>query len=304
MSKIEFLDVTEGCMFWRFDGPLKAESESTSRPVLLFIHACVADHTLWDDQVTYCTAKGWGCLRYDLFGFGQSSPNESYPQKVPIPAVKHHEHTARVVKAFQASSNETGRQKSSKVIIIGLSCGSAISVDFVLSYPELVSGLVVCAGGLGGLDPGGTPSEDASFKILDDFKAQKDIENIAKTNVKIWGDGPAAEEGRADARTRERLYKWCKDIAAREIAGKGGGAFPSEGLSDPPASERLSQIKAKTIVALGRHDESSTNATMRYVAEHVHKAEVTEFEAAHMINLECPKEFNEWLGAFLDRFMQ
>ncbi|KAL2038470.1 hypothetical protein N7G274_008809 [Stereocaulon virgatum] len=113
-------------------------------------------------------------------------------------------------------------------MIVGLSCGGVISIDFVLSYPQLVSGLVVCAGGLGYLDHGNTPSEDASLKILDDFKAQV-IESIAKSNVKILGDGPVAEEDRADARTGKRLYKWCKDIGARLIAGRGGGAFPSGG---------------------------------------------------------------------------
>ncbi|KAL2048853.1 hypothetical protein ABVK25_010911 [Lepraria finkii] len=304
MSKPDFLDVAEGRIFWRFDAPVKVESESTSRPTLLFIHACVADHTLWDDQVAYCTAKGWGCLRYDLFGLGQSVPSESYLQEVPMPVVKHHEHTARVVEAFHTFSIETGQQRNTKVAVIGLSCGGAIAVGFVLSHPELVSGLVVCAGGLGGFDIGGTPNEDAMFKQLEEFMGKKDSENAAKMNVRIWGDGPAAKEGRADTSTRQKLYNWCKDIATREIAGKGGDSIPSEDLSDPPAAERLSQIKVKTMVALGRHDESSTIATMRYVAQHVQGAELKEFETAHMINLECPMEFNDWLGAFLGRLLQ
>ena len=306
MPQSSFLDIAEGRIFWRFDAPVddKVGSEKLARPTLLFIHACVADHTLWDDQVAYCTANGWGCLRYDLFGYGQSIPGEHYLRQSPKSPVKHHEHTARVVKAFCKSRNTTGPQKGPKIVAVGLSCGGAIAIDFVLSDPQLVSGLVICAGGLGGFSVANDPNEDAMFKQVEESISRKDIESAAKMNVRVWGDGPKAEEGRADANTREKLYNWCKDIAAREMSREGGDAIPSEDLSDPPAAERLSQITVPTVIAVGRYDETCTTASMRQVAQEVPKADIKEFEAAHMINLECPKVFNDWLGVFLGRLLQ
>ena len=276
---------------------------SILKPTLLFIHACVADHTLWDEQVAYFTNRGWCCLRYDLLGFGESIPSESYLSKEPLPPVKHHDHTARIAEAFLASEGERRRSSNGKFVVIGLSCGACIAIDFAICFPELVSGLVLCAGGVGGFDIANTAEEDALFKAVDEYMTEKDIENAARTNVRIWGDGPQEDEGRLNGNVREKFYNWCKTIATKEIARNGGSAIPQEDLKNPPAAQRLSQIKVGTIVAKGKYDESSTVSAMDYVAQNIERAELKEFEAGHMINLECPTEFNNWLGIFLDKFL-
>nr|AUW30996.1 putative alpha/beta hydrolase [Cladonia uncialis subsp. uncialis] len=303
----DFHEVTEGRIFWRSDSPIirkhSVKDESILKPTLLFIHACVADHTLWDDQVAYFTNKGWCCLRYDLLGYGESIPSESYLSKESRSPVKHHDHTARIAEAFLASDGERRQSSNGKFVVIGLSCGACIAIDFAISSPELVSGLVLCAGGVGGLDIANTADEDALFRTVDQYMAEKDIENAARTNVRIWGDGPQEDEGRLDANVRGKLYNWCKTIATREIARNGGSAIPQEDLNNPPAAQRLSQIKVGTIVAKGKYDESSTVSAMDYVAQNIERAELKEFEAGHMINLECPTEFNNWLGIFLDKFL-
>ena len=43
---------------------------------------------------------------------------------------------------------------------------------------------------------------------------------------------------------------------------------------------------------------------MDYGAQNIERAELKEFKAGHMINLECPTEFNNWLGIFLDKFLR
>ena len=55
-----------------------------------------------------------------------------------------------------------------------------------------------------------------------------------------------------------------------------------------------------TAVATGKYDESSTTKSMEYIVQHVSGATLKEFDAAHMINLECPELFNAWLGAYLN----
>lgn len=303
----DFHGVAEGRILWRSDSPIvrkhSVKDESILKPTLLFIHACVADHTLWDEQVAYFTDKGWCCLRYDLLGYGESIPSESYLSKESRSPVKHHDHTASIAKAFLASDRERRQSSNGKFVVIGLSCGACIAIDFAISSPELVSGLVLCAGGVGGLDIANTADEDALFNTVDQYMAEEDIENVARTNVRIWGDGPQEDEGRLNADVRERLYNWCKTIATKEITKNGGSAIPQEDLKNPPAARRLSQIKVRTIVAKGKYDESSTVSAMDYVAQNIERAELKEFEAGHMINLECPAEFNNWLGIFLDKFL-
>ncbi|MCJ1421195.1 hypothetical protein MMC32_007557 [Xylographa parallela] len=177
--------------------------------------------------------------------------------------------------------------------------GAATSIDFAIAFPDLVCGLVVIAGGLSGFDHPNTPEEEGIFAREAILTESKDVEGLANLCVRLWGDGPLQPEGRLCKEARQQLYAWCKDIAARELNGTGGSAFEDQDL-DPPAVGRLSEIKTPVAVALGTLDESSTIAAMRYVGEHVRVSTLKEYKAAHMVNLECPDEFNVWLEDWLN----
>ena len=71
----------------------------------------------------------------------------------------------------------------------------------------------------------------------------------------------------------------------------------------PAAAGRLSDISVPSMVAYGRYDETSTNEAMKYAAQRIPGAKLKEFVIAHMINLESPSEFNNWLEAYLDQFL-
>ncbi len=182
----DVLGIPAGKLFWRFDGPVNPEhgqphALGSTRPTLLFIHAAVSDHTLWDDQVAFCTSKGWGCLRYDLFGFGQSSLDQTLHTRDRISPVKLHEHTAKVVAAYLDSVSGSGRKDATRFVVIGLSRGGGIAVDFILSHPDKVTGLVICAGALGGLDVPNTSAEESAFNDLETLMNRHEIENATRT---------------------------------------------------------------------------------------------------------------------------
>ena len=175
-------------------------------------------------------------------------------------------------------------------------------MDFTLQYPRLVAGLVVCAGGLGGFEDVNTPEEVAMFERYDDFIANGDAHNAAMMDVRIWGQGTQGDDGRLSKTVSDKLFDWSKDIAQRQIAGNGGSAIPAQALT-PNAAGRLSDLNVPTLVAYGKYDDTSTNETMNYVAQRIPGAKKKEFSTAHMINLECPTEFNAWLAAYMDQFL-
>lgn len=78
-----YVEVNEGQIYWKYS--IAADETTESRPVLLFIHAGIADHTMWDAQVEFLLERGWNCLQFDAFGFGESRPSDMYLAADPRP---------------------------------------------------------------------------------------------------------------------------------------------------------------------------------------------------------------------------
>jgi len=312
MEDVETLSIPEGHIFLTSSTPrpvnvTNAAQSLRQRPTLLFIHAGVADHTMWDDQVNYFNDRGWRCLRYDMFGYGNSVPCDRYMKTEPRAKVTHVEHTFLVIKAYldRTRGGLYGYGVNEKFVVIGLSRGAGIALDFSLAYPHFVAGLVLCAGGVSGLEFPNTEDEDTLFRIYDSCVAAKNKESAAKMNVRIWGDGTQAHEGRLNNDTRRKLLTWCRDVADREIDNVGGCTIPcEESCGQGSAAQLLHSIKVPTLVATGRYDESSTTAAMRHVAGTLgDTALLKDFETAHMINLEEALQFNMWVEQYLKQFI-
>ena len=116
-------------------------------------------------------------MRYDLFGFGLSSLAPSFSSKKPAPPIRHHDHAAKVAEAYLKTTAGSGHKDAAKFIVIGLSRGGGIAIDFALARPDIVAGLVLCAGALHTLDVPNTPLEDSFFSQLNAYMNRNDIEN-------------------------------------------------------------------------------------------------------------------------------
>lgn len=284
-----YLHVNPGSVYYKYD--VADYENAESRPVLLFMHAGVADHTLWDEQVTYLVDKGWNCLRFDLFGFGRSLASEEYLRSDPRPPfdpIEHIDLLRREVLPLEST-----------VVTIGLSIGGSLALGYAVQRSDSVSGMAILAGGVLGFEYPNTPQEDALFEKADALIADGDVQGAANLQVRIWGDGPLQEPGRMAEPLAERMLKWNIEISARECARRGGCNFDTV-RRNPPAGSQLHTIDIPTAVAYGTYDETYTTAAMKYVASKVKGATVKEFETAHMINLELPDEFNKWLGDWLE----
>ena len=302
-----FIDIPEGRLFWRYD--TQSMTSIPGKPLLLFLHAAVADHTLWDAQVTYFAERGWDCLRYDRLGYGQSTLSDEYLGSVDRSPIEHYTHPDKLISELQLSER--------KYILIGLSMGAFTALDYALDSPARVVGVVLCSGAVSGLEePPPTDLGKELFQSYDAFVEEASQENDAETSlskaadtqVRIWGDGLQGPTGRLRASgVRARLTDWCKDIAAREAKKVGGFAIPSRDL-DPSAVERMKPMTPglEVRVGFGTFDDEGSIKAMKYVHEKIngrHKvdhAEMMEFDAAHMCNLEAPMKFNRWVHAFLD----
>jgi pimeloyl-ACP methyl ester carboxylesterase len=244
----------------------------SGEPVVL-IHAGIANRSQWDAQVD-ALKDAYRVIRYDTRGFGETETDAvEFSNRADIAALLDHlgERSAHVV---------------------GMSRSGSISLDFAIEFPDRVRSLVVAAGGVGGFEsPNGTPEE--TFAESERMWEAKDWERLADWEADFWVDGPGQPSGRADPAVRAKVHDW---ILTNYRAEKEEG---QPIVLDPPANQRLGELRAPLLVMYGTFDEPGTSDAMRHLATTVPGARLEEFESAHMLNLEQPERFNRVLREFL-----
>jgi len=240
---------------------------------LVLIHGFTANTRLWDDQFEVF-AKRFKVVRYDVRGFGKSA--------LPIVG-KEYSHT----EDLKALLNQLGIDYA---YVIGSSMGGRIALDFALEYPEVTKALILVDSSLGGF-------EDWS-KINSDLKEeracakQKGVEaakNLLKKKPYFL-----------------KLALMKPDVAVRTkqmISDYSGWHFvntdPCRSL-DPPAIERLQEIRIPTLIIVGENDSPDFHKIADILNKKIQNSKrITMKGAGHVPNMEAPREFNEAVSSFL-----
>lgn len=260
----DFVEVNEARLAYEVAGH--------GRPVVL-IHAGIADSRMWDDQFDVF-ADRMEVIRYDLRGFGHSlMPPGPYAHRYDLFGLL----TALGV---------------SKASIVGVSKGAMIAVDFALDHPDMVDSLVLVSPALGGTTPSAfSQQQDAE---IDAVYEAGDLAGAVELELRRWVDGPRRTPDKVDPGVRERVRDM--DAYNFDLTGEEGIEQPLE----PPAVERLHEIRVPTLVVVGDGDVEDTlrNAELLVTGiEGARKAVI--HDAAHMLSMERKHEFNRLVLDFL-----
>ena len=99
---------------------------------------------------------------------------------------------------------------------------------------------------------------------------------------------------RVDPQLRRQVHGWILDSY------RAGNAEGKPQPLDPPAVQRLDEVRVPTLVLTGDVDEPGGLAAGRHLAASVAGARLVELEGvAHMIQLEEPERFKEIVLEFL-----
>ncbi len=257
-----FLETNGARIYYEADGAGEA---------VAFIHAGVANLRMWDGQVAALRDAN-RVIRYDTRGYGRTETDAvAFSNRADLAALLDH--------LGEASAH-----------VVGLSRGGSIALDFALEFPDRVRSLTVAAGGISGYEsPESSPAE--AFEEPERLWEGKDWEALADWEAAFWADGPGQPAGRAGP-VRDQVHEWVlENYRAEKEEGQ-----PQ--VLEPPAAERIAQLRAPLLVMLGTLDEPGTSAAMRHLASVVPGGQIEEFETAHMINLEQPERFNQVLREF------
>ncbi|WP_299443688.1 alpha/beta fold hydrolase [uncultured Phycicoccus sp.] len=243
------------------------------RPSVLLVHAGVADRRMWDPQWP-ALAAGFDVVRPDLRGFGDSAA-------APEGALDH-------VADLLALLDGLGVDRCH---VVGSSFGAGVAVELALTAADRVASLLLAPPGgslLAAMTPDLRAFVDAESAALD----VGDLDAAVEANVDAWVVG--ADRDRADADPAVAAAVRRMQRRAFEV-GEALGE-PEEVELDPPALDRLGEVRAPTLVVVGRHDLDTSRDAADRVARGIPGARRVDWpDVAHLPSMEQPARFTDLL---------
>jgi pimeloyl-ACP methyl ester carboxylesterase len=253
------------------------EGDPTDPPIVL-LHAGIADLRSWNALVPLLTDQGSRVIRLDARSFGRSTTDDvEFSDRADVVAV---------LDALGIG----------QAVLVGNSRGGRIALETAIEYPDRVVGVVALASGLGGFDGDASPVESALVDEMDALESAQPMDPvaIADVDIRLWVDGAGQPPTRVPARIRDAIRRMDEpNYRADRVDGR-----PIE--LDPPAVERLGELRCPVLAVAGALDLGETSQAARLIAERAlnARAEVVP-DVAHMIAMEAPALVADLIADFV-----
>jgi pimeloyl-ACP methyl ester carboxylesterase len=261
--------------FAETDGVRIAYDVTGSGPPLVLLHAGIVDRRMWD-EVVLLLRDAATIIRFDARGFGESSrpPDGEFARWHDLFAV------------MDAAGVERAH-------LVGVSQGAETALDATITAPERVDHLLLCGAGMRGWD--WREELNARWQAEVDAWERGDLDGCAEESMVTWFDGPKRLAIEVDPAIRRKA--WEMQRLAIDLENDDAKAT----APDPPAAERLSEVRAPTMVAVGELDQPDMIAIAERLAAGIPGARhVVLPGVAHLPPMERPAEFAQLVRQFID----
>ena len=259
------------------NGSIYVESNGSGTPIVL-IHAGYLDCRMWDNQFEMLSKNNM-VIRYDVRGYGRSSElNGMYSDAKDL-------------------KNIFDNLELKKAILIGVSNGGRIALDFAVEYPEFVHALVLMDSGISGYRPENTEEEH----IWDQFQSHEtkynqlikegNFRGAAAIDVDLWTN-------QVPNKVREKLL----DIATENARKSANYESGLQKYPVPPAFDRLGNLKMPVLILVGSKDLPGSVLQGKRIHTMIGGSVLKIIEGAdHIPSLSRPDEFSKEVQNFLIR---
>jgi pimeloyl-ACP methyl ester carboxylesterase len=242
-----------------------------SGPAIVLLHDGLLHAVTWD-EVWEPLAARHQAIRYDRRGYGRSElPSASYSATEDLQKLLSH-------------------LKVEHAVIVGSSSGGALAIDFAIAHPQMVDGLFLIGPVLHGL------SYTAFFLERGNRNNEPMQRDDIKAVAKNWSEDRFLIAGPKEG-ARRKIYE---QLVANAEKVKFDNHF-EQGLS-PPASKRLSEVRAPTMILVGEADIADVHAHCAAINAGIREStqEIIK-DAGHLIQLEKPGEIAKRIEDFVQR---
>jgi pimeloyl-ACP methyl ester carboxylesterase len=264
-------DATESGFVELDQSRLYYEVKGRGMPVVL-IHGGMLDCTMWDPQFDVL-AERYRVVRYDASGHGRSAtPPDAYFDHQDLEGLMAH----------------LGLERA---ILVGLSMGGRIAIDFALENPDKVAAVVAVGPGLGGFRFDSEEARKGRPELIEAW-GRGEWDRVVELFQRSWTDGPHRTPEEVDPVVREKVREMCR----RSVEGSSEGRTMS-----PPAIERLEELQVPMLVVVGELDMPDIHEIAGLLTSaDPNAAQVVIEGVAHMVNMERPEEFNRVVSEYLE----
>ena len=247
------------------------------KPPVVLIHAGVADRRMWDPIWPGLTADH-DAVRLDLRGFGESVelPNGALS---PVDDVL----------------NTLAELDIAQCHLVGASLGAGVAVEATLTEPAKVLSLLLSAPA-GSLLAALTPDLRAFLDAERSALGRGDLDGAVEANLSWWVDGSRRDGDHVDSAVRVSVGQ----MQRRAFEVTAGWDDVEETELDPPALDRLTEIRIPTLILIGALDLDAVHDAARRVVDGIAAARLIEWpDVAHLPSMERPDDFLELLRDWL-----
>jgi 3-oxoadipate enol-lactonase len=255
--------------------------EKGAGPPLLFLHGFSLDHRMWRDQVDYFSDK-YSVITYDARGHGQSdAPESGYSRENRV------DDLLALIDAL----------KLQQFHLVGLSMGGGDALRFALDYQERLKTLTLAGSTASGWKaavqmrdfPFDEEAKEAHLSPADLIK-KKGIDQIKRQ----WIDMTLAGYDKRNQGLKQPLAEMMQTFSGKPWTD------PDAGNYEKRDDIRLAaKIRIPTFIIVGQRDIVFRPLAAK-LSEIILDADLEIVkDAGHMVNLEAPELFNNFLEKFL-----
>jgi 3-oxoadipate enol-lactonase len=241
---------------------------------LLLVHGYPLDSRMWDAQFDEL-AQHFRVIRFDFAGHGKSTV---------------HNNDFALVEDIKGLLKFLGIEKTH---LAGLSIGGNLSTDFTLAYPEMVEKLILVSTGLLGWTEF-SPERKNYLEELNKCNQGGNQEEIIHLMCKAWVAGPFRSIDEINPELLKKYSTMIKNNLTREN-GKGKMILP-----ETKTIELVGTITAPTLIVSPDIDFPDFKSIANFLNKKMTNSQLVILPGtAHMLNMEKPKEFNQFVLNFL-----
>jgi pimeloyl-ACP methyl ester carboxylesterase len=261
-------------------------------PAIVLLHGYPFNRSMWQEQMDFLSARDYRCIAPDLRGLGETSDKlQLVADAISLEPQRQAEAPGTFTTMSEMARDVAGLLGDLKIenaMIVGLSMGSYVALEFIHLFRVRVRALVLAGARAQAADEAEKRSrEEQAQRVLAEgmgFAVDSILQNLLASRTFV-------DKYEVVARVREMILGTDPRGAA---AAQRGMALRRD------YADNLHEINVPTLIIAGREDGVRKPEDAQFLHHRIPNSQIEIIDdAGHLMNLEQPDMFNQTLLAFL-----